>query len=168
MRAKFITVLLIAAAVAFGAVEESYWVKKKPASDTLTVRRVSIASEPDPQNWERLTISQINAYEAAEKAAGWVPVPVIETPPVPSAVSRRQLKEQLIVEGLDETIAAILAAMPGTEGKVARNWYAEAIEFERGHPLVAALAAVIWPSPTHTDAFRSAQLDRIWTAAAAR
>lgn len=87
---------------------------------------------------------------------------------VPIAVSRRQLKEQLIVEGLDETVAAILAGMSGAEGKIARNWYAEAIEFERAHPLVAALASVIWPSPAHDDAFRSAQLDRIWTAAGAR
>lgn len=146
-----------------------YFIIKHPHSTQLSTRRWVADDAPDPAPpWEASTPEEHAAWEAAQIAAGWVPVPVSDAPAVPIAVSRRQLKEQLIVEGLDETVAAILAGMSGAEGKIARNWYAEAIEFERAHPLVAALASVIWPSPAHDDAFRSAQLDRIWTAAGAR
>lgn len=83
-------------------------------------------------------------------------------PPVPASVSRRQLKQWLITAGLiDEVEAALNAIADPTQKALALNWWTESQEFERTHPLVAALAAA--PSIGMTDA----EVDQAFREAAA-
>ncbi len=157
---KTLIAFLLVLAAAIASAEESYWVKKKPSSDTLTVRRVSIANEPDPQNWERMTVAQIAAYEAAEKAAGWVPVHTVEALPVPTSVSRRALLIALFrATGKKEAdVLAFISQLPTEAARYEASIEFQAATFERTHPLVAALAQAF--------ALTSAQVDDIFRAAA--
>lgn len=86
--------------------------------------------------------------DAAADIANPAPEPVV----VPASVTRRQLKEQLIRMDRIHEVEATVSAIPGTEGRVARNWWAEAVEFRRDHPLVASLGAALGLSSTEIDA----------------
>jgi hypothetical protein len=52
------------------------------------------------------------------------PEPVVPVP-VPQSVTMRQAAQALILAGLDDDVEAMLAAMPGTEGKMARAEWAK-------------------------------------------
>ena len=86
--------------------------------------------------------------DAAADIANPAPEPVV----VPASVTRRQLKEQLIRMDRIHEVEATVSAIPGTEGRVARNWWAEAVEFRRDHPLVASLGSALGLSSTEIDA----------------
>lgn len=74
--------------------------------------------------------------------------------PVPQIVSRRQAKRALLAAGLlDEADAAIEAA--GMEAQI--DW-ADALEFRRDHPLIAAMGAAL--------SLTSGQIDDLFRAAA--
>lgn len=77
---------------------------------------------------------------------------------VPASVTRRQLKEQLIRMDRLHEVEATVSAIPGTEGRIARNWWAEAVEFRRDHPLVAAIGGTL--------GLTAAQIDALFVAAA--
>lgn len=72
--------------------------------------------------------------------------------PVPQSVTRRQLKEQLIRMDRIHEVEATVSAIPGVDGRIARNWWAEAVEFRRDHPLVDQLGAALGLSPAEIDA----------------
>lgn len=95
---------------------------------------------------------------AAEEIAHAIAHPPAFPDPVPASVTRRQLKEQLIrMERLHE-VEATVSAIPGTEGRIARNWWAEAVEFRRDHPLVSAIGGTL--------GLTAAQIDALFVAAA--
>lgn len=70
---------------------------------------------------------------------------------MPKSVSARQAEQALILSGLDDDVDALLAAMPGVEGKLARAERARAQTVERNNPLVAQMAAALGLSDTDLD-----------------
>lgn len=88
-------------------------------------------------------------------------IPEIKTL-LPSSLSPRQLREQLIIAGLIDQVETIVAAVPGIEGRIIRNWWDRATIFERSHVLIDQVAAQLNPPLT------SAQIDDLFRAAALR
>ena len=86
---------------------------------------------------------------------------VAYTPPVPAAVTRRQLRLELLSRGLLANVTAALNGIPDEATKAAAliEWE-DATTFDRAHPLVGQIGAAL--------GLTSAQLDDIWRAAAAR
>ena len=78
--------------------------------------------------------------------------PPVVPAPVPASVTRRQLKEQLIRMDRIHEVEATVSAIPGVDGHIARNWWAEAVEFRRDHPLVEQLGAALGLNSTEIDA----------------
>lgn len=62
---------------------------------------------------------------------------------VPQVVTMRQATQALILAGLDDDVEAMLAAMPGTEGKLARAEWAKSQVVERNRPLVIQMGAAL-------------------------
>lgn len=89
-----------------------------------------------------------NETDAATDIANPAPEPAA----VPASVSRRQLKEQLIRMDRIHEVEATVSAIPGVEGRIARNWWAEAVEFRRDHALVTQLGASLGLSSAEIDA----------------
>lgn len=77
-----------------------------------------------------------------EPWTGGPPVPPAPPPAaVPEAVEMRQARLALIDAHIDEQVDAILAGIPGIEGKKARAEWATALTVRRDHPLVAVVIA---------------------------
>lgn len=80
------------------------------------------------------------------------------TPPVPVSVTKRQLRLELLSRGLlDQVVPAIQAALEGPAETAALIEWEDAVIFERSHPLVAQIGAILNQTP--------AQMDAIWRAA---
>lgn len=80
---------------------------------------------------------------------------------VPEAVTRRQLKEELIACDLIDQVEAALAAIPDTKARrIAQNWWTESQDFRRDHPLIAQIGQAL--------GLTAEQIDAHWIAAAAR
>lgn len=84
------------------------------------------------------------------------PAPVAE---VPQVVTMRQATQALILAGLDDDVEALLAAMPGTEGKLARAEWQKSQVVERDRPLVAQMGAAL--------GLTAEQIDQLFIQAAA-
>lgn len=78
------------------------------------------------------------------------PEPVVPVP-VPESVTMRQATQALILAGLDDDVDAMLAAMPGVEGKLARAEWAKAQVVERDRPLVVQMGAALGLTPEQID-----------------
>ena len=78
----------------------------------------------DPADW---------VVDPVAKTAAYVAPPV----PVPLSVSRRQAKRALLAAGL---LSSVEAAVAGASAEVQIDW-ADALEFRRDSPTIAALAA---------------------------
>lgn len=78
------------------------------------------------------------------------PAPVV---PVPESVSPRQIRQAMSAAGLRAPVEAAIAAAD----QDTKDWYEFATEFERSHPMVAALAAGLNVT--------EAQLDGLWVLA---
>lgn len=77
---------------------------------------------------------------------------------VPQSVTRRQALQQLIIEGLDDDVEAVLAAIPNTTTrKLMTVWYRDSQIFERNRPEILQ----VWQALGRT----SAQLDSTFIAA---
>lgn len=72
-------------------------------------------------------------------------------PVVPQVVTMRQATQALILAGLDDDVEALLAAMPGTEGKLARAEWAKSQVVERNRPLVVQMGAALGLSDADVD-----------------
>lgn len=80
-------------------------------------------------------------------------------PSVPKLVSRRQAVQQLIIEGLDDDVEAVLASIPDvTTRKLMTVWYRDSQVFERDRPEILQ----VWTALGRT----SEQLDATFIAAA--
>jgi hypothetical protein len=79
-------------------------------------------------------------------------------PPVPQCVTMRQATQALILAGLDDEVEALLAAMPGVEGKMARAEWAKSQVVERNRPLVNQMGAAL--------GLTSEQIDQLFVTAA--
>lgn len=137
-----------------------------PAAD-LTVAEIRAQLEADPSyailteqvNGQTVTLSAeqraavLDRWASARHAA--------QTPPVPAAVSRRQLRLELLSRGLLANVTAALNGISDEATKAAAliEWE-DATTFDRAHPLVGQIGAAL--------GLTSAQLDDIWRAAAAR
>lgn len=86
----------------------------------------------------------------AELSAAWGSMPS----PVPQIVTRRQAKRALLAAGLLSTVET---AVSGASAEVQIDW-ADALEFRRDNPTIAALAAAL--------GLTSAQVDDLFRAAA--
>lgn len=80
------------------------------------------------------------------------PAPVV-APVVPEAVSPRQIRQALTRFDLRTTVEGAIAA--GDQDT--KDWYAYATQFERKHPMVAALASGLGVT--------TEQLDQLWITA---
>jgi len=70
----------------------------------------------------------------------WQPEP-LPPPPVPSAVTRRQLRLWLVKNGYTlAQVEALIDALPEPQRTEARIEWQDATLFERGHPLLRQLA----------------------------
>lgn len=70
---------------------------------------------------------------------------------VPQSVSARQAEKALILAELDDDVDALLAAMPGVDGKLARAERARAQTVERNNPLVLQMATELGLSSEEVD-----------------
>lgn len=74
--------------------------------------------------------------------------------PVPDTVTRRQFVQQLIAEGLDDDVEAILDAITDpVEQKLMRSWFRDSNEFERDRPELIQIAAQLGKSAAEIDEF---------------
>lgn len=78
-----------------------------------------------------------------------VPPPVVNI--VPQSVSARQAEKALILAELDDDVDALLAAMPGVNGKLARAERNRAQTVERNNPLVLQMATELGLSSEEVD-----------------
>lgn len=83
---------------------------------------------------------------------------VIDTRPVPAAVTMRQARLALLQAGKLNAVNAAIASMPGVQGEAARIEWEFSNEVQRAQPLVAALAPVL--------GMTSSQLDQLFITAA--
>jgi len=73
----------------------------------------------------------------------WQPKP-LSPPPVPSAVTRRQLRLWLVRHGYTlAQVEAVIDALPEPQRTEARIEWQDATQFERGHPLLRQLAGAL-------------------------
>jgi hypothetical protein len=101
------------------------------------------------------------------------PAPVFEDIPPPNVISDRQFAQQLAVLGtitweeaiswaargeLPDAMEAAVAALPEEERNPARMLLSSATTYERSHPLVPMLGAIL--------SYDAAELDDLWRAAA--
>lgn len=79
-------------------------------------------------------------------------------PPIPQVISRRQLKEWLIRNDLYDTVVYIIAQIEDPlEERIALNWWTEAAEIERWHPMVLQITTTLGMNEEQVDdAFRAA------------
>jgi hypothetical protein len=70
---------------------------------------------------------------------------------VPQVVSARQGMAELIDRDLVPTVQAVLDAIPGKEGALARNDFLKAAEWERTWPLIVQLQPVLGWSDAFVD-----------------
>lgn len=103
---------------------------------------------PDSKPGDAPTYPEVPDSTLADAIANPAPEPVA----VPESVTRRQLKEQLIRMDRIHEVEAAVSAIPGTPGRIARNWWAEATQFERAHPLVSQLGASLGLTEAEIDA----------------
>lgn len=96
-----------------------------------------------------MTAQEIAEFEASQAVA----------PPATGRVTMRQAREALIRAGMFAKVDSAIAAMPGIDGDIARNWWERAASVERGHPITASMAAML--------GLTDAQLDALFTQAAA-
>lgn len=92
----------------------------------------------------------------------WAEVPDLAplVPPVPRAVSLRQAREILIEHQLLDAVEAAIASIADpTERRKAANYWEYSQEVERGHPMVADMAAAL--------GLNELQIDEMFRAAAA-
>lgn len=87
--------------------------------------------------------------ETGQEETVTVPDPVT---PVPASVTRRQARIVLSRHGYLATVEAALAGMEGQAGEEARIEWADASEFRRDHPLIAAIAAILGLTEQQIDA----------------
>lgn len=80
--------------------------------------------------------------------------------PVPTFVTMRQARTQLALAGMLGTVNAAIAAMPGTEGDLARIEWEFSSTVERNRPFVNAMIPVL--------GITSEQLDDLFIQAATR
>lgn len=69
----------------------------------------------------------------------------------PVSVTKRQAVQALILQGKDEQVETMLAAIPGIEGKLARAEWTQSNIIERDRPLVNQMGAALGMSPTDLD-----------------
>mgnify|MGYP005838639751 CR=1 FL=1 len=75
---------------------------------------------------------------------------------VPKVVSRRQFVQQLIIEGMDESVGQVIDAITDTtQRKLMWSWYNDVGEFERNHPQLIAMATAIGKDEASMDQFFS-------------
>lgn len=72
-------------------------------------------------------------------------------PRIPQSVTKRQATQVLILNGLDEQVEALLAGMPGVQGKLARAEWKESNTVERNRPLVIQMLAALGKTPEEGD-----------------
>lgn len=98
---------------------------------------VSVADTPEL--WEQmLATTALQAY---------APLTV-----VPREVTKRQAAQALILNGLDDDVDALLAGMPGIEGKLARAEWRESNVVRRDRPLVQELGVALGLNDAQLDA----------------
>lgn len=71
---------------------------------------------------------------------------------VPQAVTRRQALQQLIIEGLDDDVEAVLASIPDiTTRKLMTVWYRDSQVFERNRPEILQVWQALGRTPKQLD-----------------
>lgn len=109
-----------------------------------------------PEGWNPPEGLDVMPSEALPE--GWQFAPQ-EPTPVPASVTRRQLKQWLILNGKLDAVNAALAAIPDAmQRALAQVWFADALEFERAHPLVSAVGDAL--------EMTGEEIDAAWIAAA--
>lgn len=92
--------------------------------------------------------------------------PALPAPVVPREVTRRQARLALLAAGLLETVNAMVASLPGTQGEAIRIEWNDALGYRRDSVLIATLAAQI-VLPDGRVGLTSAEIDALFIAAAA-
>lgn len=130
---------------------ESYWVKKHPTTEVLTQRNCTVPQGTEHE-YERMTIEQIEAWEAEQIANGWVPQPVIREsePPAgpPEQVTKRQLLHWLEFDhGVPDPESAIVIAInnhvPEMQRAFALKDWSRTYYVKFSNPLVPLLAQAL-------------------------
>lgn len=82
----------------------------------------------------------------------------VSTPaPVPASVTRAQARAALFKAGLLDTIDAYVGGLTGDDGRLTQIWWADALNFERASPTIAAIGTVLGLTSDQIDGlFRTA------------
>jgi hypothetical protein len=78
---------------------------------------------------------------------GWIP-----TPAIPQSIPALNGRIAMIQAGWMPAVRAVLDAMEGIEGEIAREYFNNSLTYERNHPLVQAVPAVIGKTQDEVDA----------------
>jgi hypothetical protein len=103
------------------------------------------------------TFNQVQGSDAISVASAAVTVVVDHqdpaTPPKVTQVFRRQAKQALILNDLDDKVDAAIAAIADPkQQKLMRAWYDDALVFERDSPELASMATTLGLTSDQLDA----------------
>lgn len=74
-------------------------------------------------------------------------------PPVPQVVTRRQARQALMLANLLDQVDPLIAAISDpTDRSLAQIWWADALDFDRNHPLVIQIGAGLGLDSSDLDA----------------
>lgn len=71
--------------------------------------------------------------------------------PVPASITPRQGRAILITNGHMSQVQGLLDVMTGTEGELARNDFATALEWQRNWPLIEQMRVALGWTPAYVD-----------------
>ncbi len=150
----------------------TFWVKKHPSPSALATALVNLPVAAAPGEYEQMTEPALEAWKAAELAAGWTPQPEPAPPEsVPASASRESVLIELalatVSEALpagltDEHIAAHIAGIADPLARTTARLESQRSVWRRAHPLIGQIGAALTPPIT------SEQIDEIFRRAAAR
>lgn len=120
-----------------------------------TDQQLERATELAPTN---LTVAEVPG-ELRSNWTGyeWIELPFVVAPmpslvAVPAFVTRRQAIQQLIVEGLDDDVQAVINAIPNAvQRKLMQAWYDESQVFERDRAEIMAVWTALGRTPAQLD-----------------
>lgn len=114
----------------------------------VAVNAVEIA---DPADFPQWTLIQSDSADIGDLWDGQKltrPAPVVKTP---ESVTPRQGRAILIINGHMAQIQGLLDAMAGTDGELARNDFATALEWRRDWPLIEQMRVALGWTAEYVD-----------------
>lgn len=121
----------------------------------VAVNAIEIANPADFPQWTLIQSDSADIGDLWDGQTFTKPAPVVK---VPNTVTPRQGRAILITNGHMAQVQGLLDGMAGTEGELARNDFANAMEWRRDWPLIEQMRVAL--------GWTSAYVDELFIAAA--